>query len=82
MSICERMNISIEEVAYMGDDLPDLPVLRKSVSPAVPSDAATEVLEACDYVSPKEGGKGCVRDVVESYMKHHGLWLAPGHEQW
>ena len=80
--ICQRMNLKIEEVAYMGDDLPDLPVLRKVGLACCPADAASEVLEACDYVSPKEGGKGCVRDVVESYMKHHGLWLAPGHEQW
>lgn len=80
--ICERMNLSLEEVVYMGDDLPDLPVLRNVGLSCCPSDAATEVIEACDYVSPKGGGKGCVRDVVESYMKHHGLWLAPGHEQW
>jgi 3-deoxy-D-manno-octulosonate 8-phosphate phosphatase (KDO 8-P phosphatase) len=80
--ICTRMNITFDEVAYMGDDLPDLPVLRKVGLACCPADAATEVLDACDYISPKEGGKGCVRDVVESYMKHHGLWLAPGHEQW
>lgn len=80
--ICQRMNLKLEEVAYMGDDLPDLPVLRSVGLACCPSDAAIEVVEACDYVSPKGGGKGCVRDVVESYMKQHDLWLAPGHEQW
>jgi 3-deoxy-D-manno-octulosonate 8-phosphate phosphatase (KDO 8-P phosphatase) len=82
LEICERMNLGLHEIAYVGDDLPDLPVLRKVGLSCCPADAASEVLHACDYISDKGGGKGCVRDIVESFMKSKNIWLAPGHEQW
>lgn len=80
--ICSRLKIELHEVLYMGDDLPDIPVLKQVGVACGPADAASEVLEVCDYVSPKSGGQGCVRDVIESFMKSKGTWLAPGHEQW
>jgi 3-deoxy-D-manno-octulosonate 8-phosphate phosphatase (KDO 8-P phosphatase) len=46
------------EVCYMGDDMPDLPVLRKVVLAACPADAVPDVLDICDYVSPLRGGGG------------------------
>jgi len=66
-----------EEVLYMGDDLPDFPVLvRPTLLSTCPADAADEVRAVCDYVSPKPGGRGAVRDVIEQVMKAQGKWMA------
>jgi 3-deoxy-D-manno-octulosonate 8-phosphate phosphatase (KDO 8-P phosphatase) len=45
--------------------------------PVCPKDAVNEIKEICVYVSDKEGGKGCVRDVIEQVMKMHGTWTIP-----
>jgi 3-deoxy-D-manno-octulosonate 8-phosphate phosphatase (KDO 8-P phosphatase) len=62
------------EVCYMGDDLPDVPVLRKVGLACAPLDAIPEVLGIADYVSPLRGGEGCVRDVLEKVLKLNGKW--------
>jgi 3-deoxy-D-manno-octulosonate 8-phosphate phosphatase (KDO 8-P phosphatase) len=69
-----EFHLSPIEICYMGDDLPDLPVLRKVGLPACPNDAAPEVMAVVQYVSPFEGGKGCVRDIIEKVMKLRGDW--------
>src|SRR5690606_26322687 len=63
-----------EEVLYMGDDIPDVPVMKRCGLPACPSDAAEEVKILADYISPFKGGEGCVRDVLEKVMKIRGDW--------
>jgi 3-deoxy-D-manno-octulosonate 8-phosphate phosphatase (KDO 8-P phosphatase) len=73
-SFMQRTGIHSTEICYMGDDLPDLPPLRKSALACCPSDAVHEVIAACDYVSPYPGGAGCVRDVLEKVMKLQGKW--------
>jgi 3-deoxy-D-manno-octulosonate 8-phosphate phosphatase (KDO 8-P phosphatase) len=67
-----EFRLSNLEVCYMGDDLPDLPPMRKAGLPACPNDAMPEVLEAAHYVSPFNGGGGCVRDIIEKVMKLRG----------
>jgi 3-deoxy-D-manno-octulosonate 8-phosphate phosphatase (KDO 8-P phosphatase) len=63
-----------EELCVMGDDLPDLPILRKcGFSVAVP-DSIDEVKREVDYVTYKEAGKGAVREVCEIILKAQGLW--------
>jgi 3-deoxy-D-manno-octulosonate 8-phosphate phosphatase (KDO 8-P phosphatase) len=69
-----EFGISSLETCYVGDDLPDLPVLRKVGLPACPSDAVPEVLNVAKYVSPLAGGHGCVRDIVEKVLKLRGDW--------
>jgi 3-deoxy-D-manno-octulosonate 8-phosphate phosphatase (KDO 8-P phosphatase) len=64
------------EVAFMGDDLLDLPVLRRVGLSACPADAAVEVREHVDWVSPSPGGRGAVRDLVELVLKARGEWDA------
>ena len=65
------------EVLYMGDDLPDLQILsRPMLLSTCPADAADEIRAVCDYVSPKPGGRGAVRDVIEQVMKAQGKWGA------
>lgn len=64
------------EVLYMGDDIPDIPVLRQVGVPCCPRDAAAEVRSESLYVSHIDGGDGCVRDVVEQVLKAQGKWMA------
>jgi 3-deoxy-D-manno-octulosonate 8-phosphate phosphatase (KDO 8-P phosphatase) len=67
-------NIPATEILYMGDDIPDLEVMRSVGLPCCPADAATEIREAAQYISPLNGGKGCVRDVIEKVLKLNGHW--------
>ncbi|MBI1227197.1 MAG: HAD hydrolase family protein [Bacteroidetes bacterium] len=63
-----------EGILYMGDDLPDLEVMRRVGLPTCPVDAVPEIRQICHYVSPLKGGDGCVRDVIEKVMKLKGVW--------
>jgi len=68
-------NISKENVLYMGDDIPDYPVMKVVGLPTAPQDAVKEIKEIAKYVSHKNGGKGCVRDVIEQVLKVQGKWM-------
>lgn len=70
----QRTGLSAMNICYMGDDLPDLPVLRKVGLACAPADAVPEVLAVADYVSHLPGGHGCVRDVVEKVLKLQEKW--------
>ena len=72
--ILERLNLSFENVAYMGDDLNDIGLMKKIALPACPHDAVLEVLEICKFISNKNGGEGAVRDLLEHIMKANGMW--------
>lgn len=64
------------QVLYMGDDIPDLPVMRRVGCPCCPADAAPDVVETSIYVSHRAGGMGCCRDVVEQVMRAQGKWMS------
>lgn len=66
--ICQSLGITLGETAYMGDDLPDLPVLKAVAFPCAPADAAKEVLKVVQYVSEKNGGHGAVRQVCDMLL--------------
>jgi 3-deoxy-D-manno-octulosonate 8-phosphate phosphatase (KDO 8-P phosphatase) len=70
-----RHQLSWNEVLFMGDDLPDLAVLRKVGVPCCPADAVIEVKKASTYISPVNGGYGCVRDVIEKVLKLNDNWV-------
>lgn len=72
--IMEQSKIEFSNILYMGDDLPDIPVLRKVGISACPSDAAPDVLPICQFISNYKGGHGCVRDVIETVMRIQGKW--------
>lgn len=72
----ERHNLSDYEVAFMGDDIPDVPVLRRCGLACCPHDAVSEVKEVCRYISHCNGGYGCGRDLVEQVLKAKGIWLS------
>ena len=67
-------NVDLENVIYMGDDIPDLECMRLVGVPVCPSDAAMEVVEASRYISEFNGGHGAVRDIVEQVMRAKGVW--------
>lgn len=68
-------NIKPEEVLYMGDDIPDFHVMKLVGLPTCPQNAAPEIKNISKYVSHRDGGKGCVRDVIEQVMKVQHKWM-------
>ncbi len=62
------------EVLYMGDDIPDLAPMKLAGLPCCPADAVAEIRELSAYISPVNGGYGCVRDVIEKVLKLNGHW--------
>ena len=70
----ERYDLIAAEVCYMGDDLPDLPILRKVGLASCPHDAVPEILDVADYISVLPGGRGCVREIIEKVMKLQFKW--------
>lgn len=79
---CLRHGIQPEHVLYMGDDIPDIPVMKHCGLPTCPADAAPEVKAGVKYISPFKGGEGCVRDVLEQVLKSKGLWMDGDSFEW
>jgi len=67
-------NIAPEHAIYMGDDLPDIPPMQLVGLPTCPQNAVPEVKTIAKYVSHKDGGHGCVRDIIEQVLKIRGDW--------
>jgi 3-deoxy-D-manno-octulosonate 8-phosphate phosphatase (KDO 8-P phosphatase) len=68
-------DLSPADILYMGDDIPDLPLMKKIGVPTCPADAVEEIKVISDYISPKNGGCGCVRDVIEKVLKIQNRWV-------
>ena len=66
--------IKLENVLYMGDDIPDIPVMQKVGLPCCPQDAVPEVKSISKYISHKSGGQGAARDVIEQVLKVQDKW--------
>ncbi|WP_100611356.1 KdsC family phosphatase [Confluentibacter lentus] len=71
----ESNNIKPENILYMGDDMPDYPVLKVVGLPCCPQDAVAEVKGVAKYISHKNGGQGAVRDVIEQVLKVQDKWV-------
>jgi len=69
-----KYNLKNEEILTMGDDIPDLHIMENSAIAACPENAVPEIKEIATYISPKHGGSGAVRDVIEQVMKVQGKW--------
>jgi len=74
LDIQSRHGLDLEEIAYIGDDLLDLPVLRKVGFSATPPNGRPELQAVVHYVTKTPGGFGAVREVVEMILKAKGLW--------
>jgi 3-deoxy-D-manno-octulosonate 8-phosphate phosphatase (KDO 8-P phosphatase) len=70
----EQNNLNWKHILFMGDDLPDIPVLENVGLPCCPADSAIEVRKISKYISPMNGGCGCVRDVIEKVLKLNDHW--------
>lgn len=68
-------NLDPANCAYVGDDIPDYPVMRYCGLAVAPKDACQEILSVANYVSPYEGGKGCVRDIIEQTLRVQSKWF-------
>ena len=65
-----------EEILYMGDDIPDITIMKKVGISACPNDAVSDVKAMSDYISQKKGGQGCVRDIIEQVLRVQGKWAS------
>jgi 3-deoxy-D-manno-octulosonate 8-phosphate phosphatase (KDO 8-P phosphatase) len=72
-----RNQLNPEDVLYMGDDLPDYEIMRKTGVPTCPADAVPEIKEIAAYISHKTAGEGCVRDVIEQVLRVQDKWMHP-----
>ncbi len=69
-----KHGLEADQVLFMGDDVPDIPPMRRVGMPVCPADAAIDVKAVSRYVSAYAGGEGCVRDVVEQVLRARGDW--------
>ena len=69
-----RYGLSDEEVMYMGDDVPDYEIMQRVGCPVCPADACPDIKAVSLYISDKQGGYGCGRDVIEQVLRAQGKW--------
>ncbi|MBR1475712.1 MAG: HAD-IIIA family hydrolase [Muribaculaceae bacterium] len=74
-----KYGLKPDQVAFVGDDIPDLPAMQAAGLAVAPADAAPECRQAARYVSPCNGGYGVGRDLLEQVMRVQGLWLDDRH---
>ena len=72
--LVEKYNLKAENVLYMGDDIPDYPVMLLVGLACAPNDAVQEIQQIAHYVSHKKGGEGCVRDIIEKTLRVQNKW--------
>ena len=68
------LGLTADRACVVGDDWPDIRIMRRAGYAIAPADAAREVLELADHVTPSPGGRGCVRDAVEHLLREKGLF--------
>lgn len=72
--ILDKYSLQPENVLYMGDDIPDYPVMKLVGLACCPNDAAPEIQGISKYISYKKGGEGCARDIIEQVLRVQGKW--------
>lgn len=80
--LAQKHNLKLDELLYMGDDIPDMDLLNLAKVSVCPNDAALDVRNIVDYVSPLKGGDGSLRDIVEQTLRVQGKWLLPEAKEW
>ena len=78
----ESKHVLPASVLFMGDDIPDLEVMKMAGLAVCPADAAEEIKAISVYVSPTPGGRGAVRDVIEKVLKVQGKWMSEEAYSW
>ena len=72
----EKYQLKDEEILYMGDDIPDYEIMKLCGCPCCPADAAPEIKGISVYISHRDGGYGCGRDVIEQVLRAQGKWMS------
>lgn len=75
--LMEKYSLDASEIAYIGDDIVDIPVLRKAGFPVAVADAEEEVKAVALYITSREGGRGAVREFCDFLLKAKGRWEDP-----
>ena len=70
-----KYELTDADVMYMGDDIPDIEIMRRVGCPVCPKDACADVRDISLYISPYSGGYGCGRDVIEQTLRAQDKWL-------
>ena len=78
----KQYQLKPENVLYMGDDIPDYEIMLRAGVPTCPADAAEEIKAVSKYISHFNGGRGCVRDVIEQVLKIQGKWMNDDAYHW
>ena len=73
--LLETSGYKPEEMVYVGDDIPDYHVMKEVALPLAPADAAPEIKEIAKYISPRKGGEGVARDIIEQVLRSQGKWM-------
>ena len=71
----KKYSLSDDEIMYMGDDIPDYQLMRLCGCPCCPNDACSDIKAISLYISDKNGGCGCAREVIEQVLRAQGKWL-------
>ncbi len=82
LAVYEHQNLQAENILYMGDDIPDYPVMQKAGVACAPKNAVPEIRALADYVSHTNGGEGCVRDIIEQTLKLQDNWMLDDDFAW
>ena len=73
--LLENTDYKAEEMDYVGDDIPDYEVMQQVALPVAPADAAPEIKSIAKYISPRKGGHGVARDIIEQVLRVQGNWM-------
>ena len=71
----QKTGLNFDEICYAGDDIPDYEIMQIVGLPTCPADAVPEIKEISRYISPKTGGRGVGRDIIEQVLKVQGQWM-------
>lgn len=74
LELAENLGIDLDRAVYIGDDMPDMEVMKLCGWKACPADACADIQMLADYISPRNGGTGCVRDVLEKVLRIREDW--------
>lgn len=71
----KKYQLCDEEILYMGDDIPDIEIMRRVGLAVAPRDAAVDIIEIAHYISTFDGGMGCAREVIEQVLRAQNKWM-------
>ncbi len=81
-SLLSKWQVQPSQIAYVGDDMPDYPLLQKVGLSCCPADAAQDIIDICTYIVPVNGGHGVARHLLENAMKLQDCWFNEDTNNW